>query len=183
MVGDFLGAFAQFVDEQNSHRNLALELVARLDADRCRAAGAPFAVRIVVAGAGFVVERPDVGRRQHLVRDRRIDLLQERRASHSATGRSRRAPYRAQNAHRRRTCRAFRRPARWSRSPVWARSVRYSLETAPEISSRSDACRPTRRNEPAPSRCQALPSRCDRLTTMVPGLICATSVRRASLAS
>ncbi len=42
-----------------------------------RAPGAPFAVGIFVAGAGLVGERPDVGRGERLVLDRRIDLFQE----------------------------------------------------------------------------------------------------------
>ena len=77
-IGDLLDAVAQLVDQQHADRNFAFELVARLDADRRGAAGAPFAVGIVVAGAGIVVERHHVGGRDQLVLDRRIDALQDR---------------------------------------------------------------------------------------------------------
>src|SRR5579885_3224319 len=78
VIGDLLAAVAQLVDQHDADRDLALELVARCNADQYRAAGAPFAIRVVVAGAGFVIERPNSGRRERLVRDRRVDLLQER---------------------------------------------------------------------------------------------------------
>ena len=78
MVGDFLDAVAQLVHQHDAERQLALEHVGRLDADRRRASRAPFAIRVLVAGALRVLERGYVGGGDHLVLDRRIDPLEKR---------------------------------------------------------------------------------------------------------
>src|SRR5579872_283774 len=54
LVGNPLAAFAQLVDQQDTERNLAFELVGRLHADRTGAPRTPFPVRILVAHSGRI---------------------------------------------------------------------------------------------------------------------------------
>ena len=77
VIGD-LFAVAQFVHECDADRDLALELVGRPNADRFGEAGAPLALGIIVADAGFVLERRHIGGADQRVFDRGVDLLQKR---------------------------------------------------------------------------------------------------------
>ena len=78
IVGDLLGVFAQLVGDLDAERKLALELVARVDADRDLPRFAPAPQRVLVRRGARVLRGDRVRRGDQAVLDRRVHALDER---------------------------------------------------------------------------------------------------------
>src|SRR5262249_20806894 len=76
-VGDFLVTFPELVGDPDADRQLALELVTRVNADRYRPDFAPAPQRMLVVDGARIFRRHRLRRRYQAVLDRRIDALDE----------------------------------------------------------------------------------------------------------
>ena len=77
-VGGFLRAFPELIGDLDADRQLALESVARANADRDRPCFAPAPQRMLVVHGARVLGRHRLARRDQAVLDGRIDALHER---------------------------------------------------------------------------------------------------------
>src|SRR5262249_33748756 len=80
VVGDFLRAFPELVGDLDADRQLALELVARANADRDRPCLTPAPQRVLIVHGARILGGHCIGRRDQAVLDGRIDALDEGKA-------------------------------------------------------------------------------------------------------